>query len=529
MTLYERCCRLELDLARIGLERGDPRGGCFCDPVGAEAIGWAGVDGIHFCFVEGFGETVFAVSPANGPGDYVHPLARSFEDFLRLVLACGGVDALEQAWMWNRGEFGAYLETYPPGPEQRAVLDGLRETLGLAPMDDPYGYLKGVQSGFDYGALKFSKEYYELAGEPEPAAPPEPPEWVVYYGGGFWDRGGRGRPGKELPVGKTFLWQGSLFHIPAVYACGGGLVADIWMEIEPARMRAFWETWRPCLAEGRELTPEERERQIADNPMNFDFDLWAVVNGKKLRARHGRGFGWTPLDCVPDGEESERVPEQQYHQGLWLLERYGLAQDRCWMFWRQSFPWATRRKPDIRTLSLVVKAQPKPVPGPRFTVSGAGDAVPFTHPVTGQAHILRVVGYEEEQVDMSCLEDGWDYPAHCTVMSYVTEPDLPRESLAVRDCGQGDSPRPKPLGELAAMTATGGADGPTEACSIGIIGGSDGPTAILATHARAFLDTDPPQLRSASSALRFEPPEELEWRMVFRQKTVEGITVELLP
>ena len=176
MTLYERCCRLELDLARIGLERGDPRGGYFCDPVGAEAIGWAGVDGIHFCFVEGFGETVFAVSPANGPGDYVHPLARSFEDFLRLVLACGGVDALEQAWMWNRGEFNAYLETYPPGPEQRAVLDGLRETLGLAPMDDPYGYLKGVQSGFDYGALKFSKEYYELAGEPEPAAPPEPPD-----------------------------------------------------------------------------------------------------------------------------------------------------------------------------------------------------------------------------------------------------------------------------------------------------------------------------------------------------------------
>ena len=122
MTLYERCCRLELDLARIGLERGDSRGSYFCDPVGAEAIGWAGVDGIHFCFVEGFGETVFAVSPANGPGDYVHPLARSFEDFLRLVLACGGVDALEQAWMWNRGEFDAYLETYPPsvGPKRRA-------------------------------------------------------------------------------------------------------------------------------------------------------------------------------------------------------------------------------------------------------------------------------------------------------------------------------------------------------------------------------------------------------------------------
>lgn len=35
----------------------------------------------------------------------------------------------EQAWMWNRGEFDAFLETYPPTPEQRAALDGLRDGL----------------------------------------------------------------------------------------------------------------------------------------------------------------------------------------------------------------------------------------------------------------------------------------------------------------------------------------------------------------------------------------------------------------
>ncbi len=49
---------------------------------GAEVIGWAGVDGIHCCFVKGFGEMVFAVNPSNLPGDHVHPLARSFEDFV---------------------------------------------------------------------------------------------------------------------------------------------------------------------------------------------------------------------------------------------------------------------------------------------------------------------------------------------------------------------------------------------------------------------------------------------------------------
>ena len=523
MTLYERCCRLELDLAQIGLERGDSRGGYFCDPVGAEAIGWAGVDGIHFCFVEGFGETVFAVSPANGPGDYVHPLARSFEDFLRLVLACGGVDALEQAWMWNRGEFNAYLETYPPGPEQRAVLDGLRETLGLAPMDDPYGYLKGVQSGFDYGALKFSKEYYELAGEPEPAAPSGKKQWKVYFHNGFGRHWGHDRPGKEIPVSKTVSWGGKVWHIPAVYSCGKGLVVDLCVEIDPAELRAFREKWETGEEDAR-LTPEDQERRDAENPMNLNYRPRLTVNGRTLEDRSGVGVGWTPDSCRPEGERS-----QQDWECRQLMEHYGLDQSRGWMFWRDSFPWATKTKPAVKTVSLSLEGEAVSIPGPRFTVSGAGDAVPFTHPVTGQAHILRVVGYEEEQVDMSCLEDGWDYPAHCTVMSYVTEPDLPRESLAVRDCGQGDSPRPKPLGELAAVTATGGADGPTAACSIGIIGGSDGPTAILATHARTFLDTDPPQLRSASSALRFEPPEELEWRMVFRKKTVEGITVELLP
>ena len=114
MTLYEKYKKLDIDFSQLSLEPGDTNGGYFCTPKGAEVIGWAGVDGIHCCFVKGFGEMVFAISPANSPGEYVHPLARSFEDFVRLLLACGGLAALEQAWMWNRGEFDAFLETYPP-------------------------------------------------------------------------------------------------------------------------------------------------------------------------------------------------------------------------------------------------------------------------------------------------------------------------------------------------------------------------------------------------------------------------------
>lgn len=519
MTLYERYCRLEPDLAWIGLERGDTRGGYFCTPVGAEVIGWAGVDGIHFCFVEGFGETVFAVSPANGPGEYVHPLARSFEDFLRLVLACGGVDAIEQAWMWNRGEFDAFLDSYPPGPEQRAVLDGLGEALGLGPMDDPYGYIRAVQGEFDYAALKFSEEYYELAGEPEPDGPRPRPEWKVYFASGFGRHWGHDRPGEEIPLHKTFSWGGKVWHIPAAYACGKGIVLDLCVEIDPGELRAFLERWRPWAEGDRPLTPEDEERQDAENPMNLDYNPKLTVNGRELRGRSGNGSGWVPMCLRPEGEQEGYT--QQDWESLWLMEHYGLDPERGWMFWRESFPWATRRKPAVRTLSLALEARPKPVPGPRFTVSGPGDSVELANPITGQIHTLRVVEYEAEQIDAG-FQDGWEYPSHCTAMTYTVEPELPREALIVQDVEHGDRPRPKPL------DAIGGADGPV-ACSIGIIGGADGPTAILVAHTRGSLDSDPPQLRSACSALRFAPPGGVRWRTVFRKTDPDGVTVELLP
>ena len=519
MTLYEKYCRLDLNLSRLGLERGDNQGGYFCDPVGAQVIGWAGVDGIHVCFVDGFGDMVFAVSPANGPGEYVHPLARSFEDFLRLILACGGVDAVEQAWMWNRGEFDAFLETYPPDGEQRAVLDALAQALALAPMDDPYGYLKEVQVSFDYGALKFSDEYDDLVGGPELEEPPEKPEWAVYFEGGFGRHWGHDRPGREIPVNKTFSWAGKVWHIPAAYACGKGLVLDLCVEIDPGELWAFQEKW--AWAEGdRPLTPEDDERRDAENPMNVNYRPKVTVNGRALGGRSGTGAGWVPMYLRP--EDCRGAYNQQDWESLWLMEHYGLDPEKGWMFWRDSYPWATKTKPAVKTIALSLEQDPVAVPGPRFTVSGAGDAVPFTHPVTREGYTLTVVEYGEQEVDLSNLGDEWEYPTHCIALSYVIEPELPRGSLMIRDAGEGDRPRIKPPEELAALDAMVGADGPA-ACSVGIIGGSDGPTAILLTNGKSGRP------HAVFSALRFERPERIEWRMVFYQKTVEDISLELLP
>ena len=110
MNLYQQFKKLNIDHSAIGLEQCDTYAPYFCTPKDAKVIGSAGVDGIHYCFVKGFAEMVFTVSPANLPGEYVHPIARSFGDMLSLLLACGSMDAIEQAHMWDETTFDGYVK-----------------------------------------------------------------------------------------------------------------------------------------------------------------------------------------------------------------------------------------------------------------------------------------------------------------------------------------------------------------------------------------------------------------------------------
>lgn len=111
-------------------------------PQKGHRFGWAGIDGIHFCFIRGFGEMVFSVSPMNTSPDYVHPVAENFTDFLRLILACGDVAAVEQAWMWNEAQFEAFLNENPTTQEQQQTLSEISEKMNLLPMEQPWTYIK---------------------------------------------------------------------------------------------------------------------------------------------------------------------------------------------------------------------------------------------------------------------------------------------------------------------------------------------------------------------------------------------------
>ena len=94
---YQTFLKRGIDLAPLGWETEGAFIPYFCTPRGAKVLGWAGVDGIHYCTIRGFGEMIFAVSLMN-IGDYVHPIARNFEDLLRLLLSCTDMAALGQCY-----------------------------------------------------------------------------------------------------------------------------------------------------------------------------------------------------------------------------------------------------------------------------------------------------------------------------------------------------------------------------------------------------------------------------------------------
>lgn len=166
-TLFERYRELDIATERIHLEKRTDDPDYYCYPVNAKAIGFEGC--IMYCFIDGYDEMVFASNPENyGDDGQVYPLARNFEDFLRLVVACGSANPVEQIIHMTREGFENHLHTewkYDFDIKEReAVLDTIRKELGITPMEDPYTYVKEVQKDFDDSKIIYSDAYYESQG-----------------------------------------------------------------------------------------------------------------------------------------------------------------------------------------------------------------------------------------------------------------------------------------------------------------------------------------------------------------------------
>lgn len=456
MAIYKKYLRLNIDGSTIGLEQGESQDNYFCTPKGAGIIGWAGVDGIHFCFVRGFGEMVFAVSPMNTPGNYVYPLAENFKDFLRLLLACGHTTALEQAWCWDQTQFDEFLRENAPTAGQAAALAIIRERLSLSPIERPFAYIKELQSRFDYRRIKYTEDYDDFI-----LAEPQIPEWQVYFDGSFRGRHGRERAGKEISLNRQFIWGNEAWSIPAIYICSKGLLVDFCLQVSPERMQFGTE-----------------------NPLNININPKALLNGIELLSRHGCGLYWNP--CSPEGNSPEAKSAVQH---------YGLDPHQGYAIWRSAFPWKTKRKPQIKTLSLTLIQEPVPIAGLPFRVSLPGEQIELEHPSTGEKYTLTVQEYEQQKFSAKHFNDpSQEFPEHYTMMSYTISPDPPAGYFAVSDCIPPDRPRQKHTQPNAPGVTN-------SACCIGIIGYADGPTAIIPNSGTKT------KVRTACSALHFEPVE----------------------
>lgn len=141
MITYSEFTKKNIDLTPLGFERNNQFVPYYCTPENATILASAGVDGIHYCTIPDFGDLIFAVSPMNF-GDCVHPIARSFEHLLRLLLSCVDMAALEQCYAWDEEQYKAFLIDCPATEEQQAVLDEIRNKLGLTPFIDAFSYVK---------------------------------------------------------------------------------------------------------------------------------------------------------------------------------------------------------------------------------------------------------------------------------------------------------------------------------------------------------------------------------------------------
>ena len=168
--LYEKYKNLKIDGSWIGLEAG-AQTPYFCTPIGAEIIGWD--NGIHYCFIKGFGDMVFCVNPEPCCDYNVYPIARNFCDFFGLILATGNTNTLQQIIWWDKKRFEDFVNSteeqeYRVRPEVQGVLSTIRKGIDITPIDTPFEYVKDLQSNFPYEQIPFTNEYYDTLGIERP-------------------------------------------------------------------------------------------------------------------------------------------------------------------------------------------------------------------------------------------------------------------------------------------------------------------------------------------------------------------------
>ena len=377
-----------------------------------------------------------------------------------------------------------FLETDPEnGYCYPAIFDGGNYVL--------ISYYHSDNSGTPLTATKIIKITYD-----------ELEDWDVYFTSGFYGSK-KGKKGEKITVDKSFCWAEKEWIIPAVYSCPKGIVIDICEKTDSSVFKKFKEKWSFCGYNENMLTDEQKTEFADDIPTPTDFRCQLRVNGKLCLSFFGSSITYIPQEYLPDGDESNR-------DAIKTMNYYNLDKANAWTVHRISIPWATAKKPVIKSAELELIADMKTVKGDKFTTPETGEKIEFINPLNGNSHILEVKDIRKNETAFSV--EGYDFPDKNTVISFSVTPDIDKKYFSVRDTEQNDAPIP--TGEK--LTGN-------EASSIAIIGGADGPTAFFVAEKQNNTE-----LHTASSALKRGYKEKINWQFIFRFKPDENISFTLI-
>lgn len=336
---------------------------------------------------------------------------------------------------------------------------------------------------------------------PNHAAPECPEPWDVVFGGSFF--GKSNCPGaqaeKTLALTCGFLWGEEHWQLPAAYICDKGIVLDFCVQIAPERMNAFLAKWDFASMDESALTAELRRQITDENPLEIRFLPHLTANGITLSTGNRSSLSWIPPACLPHGQRNCR-------EAAAILSHYGLDETQAWSFHRVSFGWTVAEKAEFLTMELRLERTPTELESIRFRSPAVGDVISFKNPVTKQPYALTVCAYEQQTVDFAPDHlKAYHVPTQLTKLEYTLCPEPAKDRLFVRDCRSNDELRLKDSGD------------PSE--NFSVIGGADGPTALVIAAPQGEEHC------VACSALTFAPQTQVEWKIIFREKLMEDLTV----
>lgn len=465
MFYYQKFRNSSLDTGTLELYSGPDTSDSVYTPTGARIVGWTGGSGVHFCQITGFGDMVFVVDPSATPGDCVHPVAKSLTDFIRLVHNCRSARIVHQAYQWSRCKFEESVKAIRPDYKTQSVMRALENIYHPGPISDPYGYILALQQEFDYSSLPLHPDYFEWC-----PVRPGAPRWDVGMNTAFGDYCDKNDAGTELNVNREFTWHGEKWCVPAIYLCENGIVVDSYLTISPAKLAQYREKWDNATT----LSFEDEMRRQLENPLKLDAIGKLTVNGKEAPRRPLHSIVWNP-----NSDNS--------WQARRTLEHYGLSRENGYLLRREIF-LRKSNNPPIRTMDLMLCAEPVSIPGQRFVAPKNGEFMDFIHPVTGENHTMKVISQTRESLNHNYMSND----ACCyTRLNFSVEPHINQEWLTVVDCDKAEGDvNLNALRTAGKLTGTG---------------------------------------HNAISSLRFTPAEQITWRMIFKQKTRPDINIPILP